>query len=137
MASRERASVICVHDAKLLVVRQQDPVSKQIYLFPPGGLIEAGESPLAAAEREALEETGYRVTADPASEHVVDYTFQWANRPLSVRTHFFKAVLLSDEASPASHAGEILGVIWLPVTQAAKEFAYHLALDAAIRQMLC
>src|ERR1051326_8226108 len=45
---------------ELLMVRGYRHGPRKICLGVPGGLIEPGESPLAAAQRELLEETGYR-----------------------------------------------------------------------------
>lgn len=44
---------------KVVLARQYRPGPEQILLELPGGAVEAGEEPLAAAARELLEETGY------------------------------------------------------------------------------
>jgi ADP-ribose pyrophosphatase len=49
-------------DGRFLVFRQSKYAVDGVTLAPPGGYIEPGEEPLAAAQRELLEETGY--TAD-------------------------------------------------------------------------
>src|SRR6478609_7108920 len=96
MATRIRASVLCAHEGKLLLVRQQDPSSKRIYLFPPGGKIEPGERPVDAARRETLEETGFDVVIEEASESILEYLFDWGGAQVPCKTHFFRARLVSE-----------------------------------------
>lgn len=45
---------------RFLFFRQQKYMAPHMRLSPPGGYLDPGEQPLAAAERELLEETGYR-----------------------------------------------------------------------------
>jgi ADP-ribose pyrophosphatase len=49
-------------DGRFVIFRQTKYAVKGVSLAPIGGHIEAGEKPLAAAKREALEETGYRAS---------------------------------------------------------------------------
>lgn len=62
--SRTRKSVIIIPyfsatDSFLLVSQFRPPITKTIWQFP-AGLVETGDSPVAAARRELLEETGCR-----------------------------------------------------------------------------
>src|SRR5437763_13471148 len=111
---RTRASVVCRRGDELLTVRAVDPVTGRQYLFLPGGAVEPGESPAAAAARETLEETGYGVAVDPASEVVADYCFRWSGRDYDCRTHFFRAALVDAAAAPAAVDDDpyMLGVEW-------------------------
>ena len=47
-------------EGRILLVRQFRPVTETVSLELPCGLVDAGETPEAAAARELLEETGYR-----------------------------------------------------------------------------
>ena len=47
-------------EGRILLVRQYRPVTETVTLELPCGLVDAGETPEAAAQRELLEETGYR-----------------------------------------------------------------------------
>jgi 8-oxo-dGTP pyrophosphatase MutT (NUDIX family) len=47
------------HDGRVLVVRQYRYAANTTCLELPGGVVDTGEEPLAAAKRELAEETGY------------------------------------------------------------------------------
>jgi ADP-ribose pyrophosphatase len=53
------AVVALTDDGRGLIVRQYRPAVEHHTLELPSGLVDAGESPLEAARRELLEETGY------------------------------------------------------------------------------
>lgn len=55
------AAGLLITDRRGRVLMVANPYRDRLVL--PGGMIEVGESPAAAAEREVLEETGLRVTA--------------------------------------------------------------------------
>ncbi len=55
-------------DQQVILVTQFRPGPKEILDEMPGGYIDAGESPEQAAERELLEETGYKGKAELVSE---------------------------------------------------------------------
>jgi len=134
---RIRASVVCRRGAQLLTIQAVDPFDGMHYLFLPGGEIEPGESPAAAAERETLEETGYAVrVVEPAL--VFDYDFMWAGKPYACRTYFFRAALIDPAATPGpvNDDGYIQGVEWTPVAHVDKTFAYHATIRDAVRQLL-
>jgi len=60
---RQIAVAIVEHDGRFLVGRRAEGVALAGYDEFPGGKVEPGETPEAAAERECLEETGLRVRA--------------------------------------------------------------------------
>jgi len=47
---------------EIVMIRQFRHGSQSVVLEVPGGLVDAGEAPAAAAQRECLEETGYAAT---------------------------------------------------------------------------
>lgn len=58
-----RADTIAIlavtQDKKILVIREQQAGSKKVWELP-GGRVDGGETPMQAAQRELLEETGYQ-----------------------------------------------------------------------------
>lgn len=134
---RTRASVVCRRGDAMLTVRAADPVTGRQYLFVPGGAVEPGESPAAAAARETLEETGYRVAVDPASEVVAAYCFRWAGKDYDCRTHFFRAELADPAAAPAVVDDDpyLLGVEWVAVADVDDVFGYHEDIRRAVRAL--
>lgn len=60
MHSRDAANVLAVtKDGKVVMVRQFRFGIEEDTIEVPGGLVEKGEDPMIAAQRELLEETGY------------------------------------------------------------------------------
>jgi len=77
---------------------------------PPGGGIKPGEDVGAGAEREALEETGLRVTV---LRYLVDAAALFRHPPheLEWRTHVFLATTDDDDVAPRDEE-EIAGARW-------------------------
>jgi 8-oxo-dGTP pyrophosphatase MutT (NUDIX family) len=136
--TRIRASVVCADAGALLCVRLRDPVNGASRLFVPGGEVEPGESPAAAAARETREETGYDVRVDAGSERVVRYPFRWAGREVDCTTHFFRAVLRSPRDAPGVVRPDAIqeAVVWVPLADVATELGFHAPILAAVRSLL-
>ena len=148
---RIRASVVCLHakhhagdsgdelgEPELLCVRLRDPMSGVARLFPPGGAIEPGESAREAAEREALEETGYRVSIGPEPERIARYPYTWNGVARDVTTHFFRARLIGDRhsAEPVHDASYHEAVVWLPLGAIDRELGFEPAILEAVRALI-
>jgi tRNA(adenine34) deaminase len=136
--ARLRASVVCVDDGALLCVQLRDPRTHVARLFAPGGAVEMGETPAAAAMRETREETGHEVAIDLASEHVVRYPFTWADVKVACTTHFFRAHLRGSRADAAdvNDATYNEGVVWLPLERVNTELGFDPAILAAVQHLL-
>ena len=134
---RTRAAVVCVDGGDLLSVRLRDPVSGVARLFVPGGEIEPGEAPAAAAAREAREETGYAVDVDVGSERVIRYPFVWAGRAVDCTTHFFRAALVTPRERPARASAEPIQVAveWLPLERLDDALGFHAEILATVRML--
>lgn len=127
-----------LHGAQLLCVRLRDPHSGIARLFPPGGAIEPGESPGAAAVRETLEETGHRVALTPHAPRIARYPYTWNATRRLVTTHFFGAELIGDRngAAPVLDASYHEGVVWLPLRDLDRELGFEPAILDAVRGLL-
>lgn len=75
MKERIRASAVVIAEGQLLTVLLEDPHTKIIRHFVPGGAVESGETPADAAVRETLEETGIAVTLLPHPPVMARYPF--------------------------------------------------------------
>lgn len=120
---RVRASALCVVDDRALLVGLHEPALDATLWFPPGGAVEPGEPPLRTAEREAFEETGYRVRCAPPGR-VFRYPFDWSGRRFQCETHFFDAELC--EAKPVAVPRDplVVSVAWVPVEELPRRFTY-------------
>ncbi|MER0476931.1 NUDIX hydrolase [Streptomyces sp. Edi2] len=76
----------------------------------PGGVVDAGEDPGAAAAREAMEETGYRLTGD--LEHVV--TFQPMIGTVASAHHVYVARGVEKAGEP-TEKNEAARTEWIPL----------------------
>ncbi len=133
---RLRASVVCVFKNKILLVHLRDPHSGVIRLFPPGGQIESGESPVEAAERETQEETGVCVNVIPESEIIVNYPFFWSNRWVDCTTHFFTALTDSNVSQGARPDAVQVGVSWEPIDKIPEILAFDQSIAQAVAKLL-
>ncbi len=134
--TRTRATTVVVRSNKLLVVKMRDPVSGKIYLFPPGGMVEAGETPIQAAVRETKEETGYEVSILVASELTAQYEFLWAGKNYPCLTHFYRAELLSVEPVLAERSSIVLGVQWVDVSKLLQILDYHAVIRDSVLKLV-
>ena len=120
---KERATVICKRDGRILYVRK--PKSKWAL---PGGKIEAGETPEQAAVREMIEETGLE---NLELVYLAEYKKDQV-------THFIFTAMLPASAKPSPN-NEIAACKWLHVknvgdlkaSSATKSIVKSFARDAA------
>ncbi len=90
-------------DERILLVYDEQP-HRQGVLTPPGGKIDDGETPVEAAKREFLEETGYSVgKLIPWHEYQMHSKIDWI-------VHAFIGQDLIKESEPALEAGERIAV---------------------------
>jgi len=133
---RVRASSLCVENGNLLLVRLLEPETQTILAFPPGGEVEPGELPEAAAARETLEETGYQVEIERQSEEVTRYPFRWDGREYDCTTHFFLARKTLHDPQKVTDPEHALGNLWLPLTAIREAFQFHPILQRTILSLL-
>jgi 8-oxo-dGTP pyrophosphatase MutT (NUDIX family) len=135
---RKRASVVCVYGGKLLVLVAIDPASGRRYLLIPGGAVEEGETPLEAAERETMEETGYRVIAEANSELVRRYDFDWNGTIYDCLTHFFRATLAGngEPQGEGLDSPYLLSREWIDQVEVEHAMAYHPVIQEAVMKLI-
>lgn len=113
-----RAAGVVIDNNKLLLVRSKYPNNdKEFYLLPGGGL-EDGESIKQAAEREILEETGYKVKAENEIYHVNEFVKgeDWKGRSICF---FFKTRIEDEnpEKPSTDDEGQIKEVEWISIDE--------------------
>lgn len=136
MKSRVRTSAVVVHNGKILSFRAIDPSSGQEYYFLPGGKIESDETAPEAAEREALEETGYQIQVYPESCVDSEYVFEWNGESFNCLTLFYRGILKSEDPSPVNDASYNKGVHWVAVKDVKKYFSYSAEILEAVESLL-
>ncbi len=93
---------------KVVLARQYRPGPGEILMEVPGGGVEPGETPEAAAARELLEETGYAGELRPVGQtHLCAYS--------NARQYNFVATNCCRVQPPAPEANEFIEVIELPL----------------------
>ena len=136
--TRLRSSVICIYQEKILGFHAVDPTSKKKYFFIPGGAPEEQESMAECAQRETLEETGYKVDIDQRSELIKSYDFFWNGQLYQCTTHFFRAKLAEQFTPPKGikDASYHKGADWLPVANIKEIFSYDENILEAVSHFL-
>lgn len=93
-------------EQKVILAKQYRPGPGQIYLELPGGGVEPGEPPEAAARRELLEETGYSGELHFLAEGP-------SGAYSTMRRYHFTAIDCSKVADPQLDANELIDVVEL------------------------
>jgi len=115
---RPAARVLCLDpDGRVLLLRWRDPGDGAIFWEPPGGGIDPGESPIAAARRELHEETGLPAGAVLEASVVVPRDFRWNGQHFrGPETFFLGRVAVADVPGARGltdgEAGALLGYGW-------------------------
>lgn len=110
-AVRLRAAV-CVHDAGRILLVEHDKAGRRSWLLPGGG-VEVGETLVAAARREAREETGYEVDVGRLLL-VCEAVGTDADGPRHVVQLVFAGRLAGGSLAPRRD-GRVVGAAWQPV----------------------
>lgn len=136
MKSRVRASVVLVHNERLLTFFAIDPSSQKEYHFLPGGAVEADETAPEAAERETLEETGFKVEIDPESGVDREYFFYWDGDDYDCLTCFYWGRLVSPLQESVNDRDYNKGVVWIPLEDIDQKMGYTAEILSAIKALI-
>ena len=119
LARRVTVATIVARDGRFLLVEEETPAG--IRINQPAGHLEGDETIVAAAARETLEETGYRVAP---TELVGIYRWQSPDSHETFIRFAFVADIVAHEPERPLDAG-ILRALWLPYDELAARRAQH------------
>jgi 8-oxo-dGTP pyrophosphatase MutT (NUDIX family) len=106
------ADAVIIENGRVLLVRHAD---RQEWMFP-GGHVDPGEHPAAAAEREALEEAGVTIVAENLIAVTVSGVLTYANGDKAQHLEMaFASRIISGEAHVSD--SESTDVRWFPLSR--------------------
>ena len=137
MSIRNRASVVCIYQNKILALKYQDPHSKKIFWGIPGGQIDPPEKPEQTAIRETLEETKLKVVLDKRKRVIQKYSFCWNGKIVLCRTFFTSGKPLKAQLSKDRFdASYILERRWIQISQIDRYFHKHPLINRTIKSLI-
>jgi 8-oxo-dGTP pyrophosphatase MutT (NUDIX family) len=138
MKNRIRASLVCKHRDRILMVQLQDPMTKVARWFPPGGKVEESETPAQAAIRETIEETGYLVRISSDRKLIAEYPYEWNGELYECVTHCFLGELDEPYREPGlvQDAAYNLGPKWFSIDEVDKLLRYNEIIRETVMKLL-
>lgn len=136
MKSRVRATAVLVHNGRILSFFAVDPSSQREYYFLPGGEVDPDETAPEAAERETLEETGFKISVDPMSAVDREYFFYWDGEDYDCLTVFYWAKLTSPLQDSVNDRDYNKGVAWVTLAEVKEKFSYNEEILSAIQELI-
>lgn len=108
-------------DSRILLIQSREPESGRVLWCPPGGGIEAGETPEESLQRELYEETGMQKL--PPVKHVWNRqtTFTWAGERILQQETYYLMLTSWFKPSITNNPDQIetdsfVGFRWWPVS---------------------